>query len=297
VAAGQSEYAEISILTHPEAVEGVTDVLLELGAKGVAEERRPLNVRVVAYLPSDDGLDERVRRVRDRLSALERQGLRIGPGTVGLRTLEEKVWSEAWKDQFQILRVTPGLTIVPSWETYEPQKGEYVIILDPGAAFGTGGHATTRLCLQGLVQHLRPGDRVADVGCGSGILSIAAVALGARELVATDNDGSALSVAAANAKRNLVADQTEFKTADLLAGVSGTFDVIVCNIVSEEVIRLAESLPHLLAKGGRCVTSGFVTASIPEVEDALNRAGLQTLETPSEEGWAACIATRPERGR
>ena len=117
VTAGQPEYTEISILTHPEATEGVVDALLELGAKGVAEERRPLNVRVVAYLPTDDELDNRVRQVRERLSLLERQGLRIGPGTVGQRKLEDRVWGEAWKEQFQILRVTPGLTIVPSWET------------------------------------------------------------------------------------------------------------------------------------------------------------------------------------
>ncbi|MBN1460369.1 MAG: 50S ribosomal protein L11 methyltransferase [Armatimonadetes bacterium] len=295
--AGQPEYTEISILTHPEATEGVIDVLLELGAKGVAEERRPLNVRLVAYLPSDDELDSRVRQVRERLSALERQGLRIGPGTVGLRKLEEQAWSEAWKDQFQILHVTPGLTIVPSWDTYEPQEGEYVVTLDPGAAFGTGGHATTRLCLQGLVQHLRPGDRVADVGCGSGILAITAAALGAREVVATDNDTSVLSVGATNARRNLVAQQIEFRDADLLAGVPGRFDLIVCNIVADEIIRLAGGLPQLLNKGARCITSGFVAASISMVEDALNAAGLVTVDTPSEEGWAACIAMKPERGR
>jgi ribosomal protein L11 methyltransferase len=297
VTAGQPEYTEISILTHPEATEGVIDALLELGAKGVAEERRPLNVRVVAYLPTDEELDNRVRQVRERLSVLERQGLRIGPGTVGLRKLEEKAWSEAWKDQFEVLHVTPGLTIAPSWETYEPEEGEYVVILDPGAAFGTGGHATTRLCLQGLVQHLRPGDRVADVGCGSGILAITAAALGAREVVATDNDTSALSVGVANAKRNAVAQQIEFRDADLLGDAPGRFDLIVCNIVAEEIIRLAGSLPQLLTKGGRCVTSGFVTASIPMVEDALHGAGLVTVETPSEEGWAACIAMRPARGR
>jgi len=297
VTAGQPEYTEISILTHPEASEGVIDALLEIGAKGVAEERRPLNVRIVAYLPSDDQLDGCVREVRQRLSALERQGLRIGPGTVGLRKLEETVWSEAWKDQFQILRVTPGLTIVPSWETYEPEQGEYVVTLDPGAAFGTGGHATTRLCLQGLVQHLRPGDRVADVGCGSGILAITAAALGAREVVATDNDTSVLSVGAANAKRNSVAQQIHFRDADLLADVPGRFDLIVCNIVAEEIVRLAGSLQQLLTKGGRCITSGFVTASIPVVEDALQGAGLAIVETPSEEGWAACIAMKPERAR
>jgi ribosomal protein L11 methyltransferase len=293
--ADEVQYTEVSILTHPEAADGVVDVLLEQGAKGVAEERQPLHVRMTAYLPKDDELEARVKLIRERLTALERQGLRIGPGTIGLRTLEQKTWSEAWKDQFQVLKVTPGLTIVPTWEKYEPGPGEYVVLLEPGAAFGTGGHATTRLCLRALVDYLRPGDRVADVGCGSGILSVAAAALGAASVIATDNDRSALPIAQANARRNKVGDDISFTEADLLDGVAGPFDVIVCNIVAEEVVRLAEGFPRMLTKNGRCIASGFVPASIPRVEDAFVRGGLRILETPSEEGWAACVAMRPER--
>lgn len=293
----EPEYTEITILTHPEAVEGLADVLLELGAQGVAEERRPLHSRVIAYLLKSEELDSNVRTIRERLTSLERQGLRIGPGTIGLRTLETKAWSEAWKDLFQILKVTPGLIIVPSWEEYKPEPGEVVVVLEPGAAFGTGGHATTRLCLRGLVQYLRPGDRVADVGCGSGILAVTAAVLGAREVVATDNDRAALPITQMNARRNSVSEVIRMIEADLLPPGSASFDLIVCNIVAEEVMRLAESLPDLLVRGGRVVTSGFVSASIPRVEDALVRAGLEILETPSEEGWAACIAIRPAKAR
>jgi ribosomal protein L11 methyltransferase len=293
----EPEYTEITILTHPEAVEGIADALLEAGASGVVEERRPLHVRLVAYLPKDDELDARVRAIRARFGALEGQGLRIGPGTIGLRTLEARSWSEAWKDLFQILTVTPGLVIVPSWEEYEAKPGEVVVVLEPGAAFGTGGHATTRLCLRGLVEHMRPGDRVADVGTGSGILAITAAVLGAREVLATDNDRTTLPVAQVNARRNSVSDMMHFTECDLLPANAEAFDLIVCNIVAEEVMRLAETLPALLNRGGRVITSGFVTASIPRVEDALSRAGLRTLATPSEEGWAACIAMRPARAR
>ncbi len=291
------KFTEITVLTHLEACEGLTDALLGAGAKGVVEERRPLHVRVTAYLPADEQLEDHVRKVRQRLAALERQGLRIGPGTLGLHTLEQKVWSEAWRDQFQILKVTPGLVIVPSWEKYEPDEGEVVVVLEPGAAFGTGGHPTTRLCLRGLVRHLQPGDRVIDVGCGSGILAIAAAVLGASHVLATDNDVTALPIAQANAKRNAVADRIRFLEADLLTGVSGSWDLVVCNIVAEEVIRLAEALPSLLSGGGRCIVSGFVGASIARVEDALSGAGLTMVETPGEEGWAACVAMRPHRGR
>lgn len=291
------EYTEITVLTHPDAVEGVTDVLLDLGVKGIAEERHPLSSTLTAYLPADDSLDDHVRRLRQRLSDLERTGLRIGPGTVRVRTLETKAWSETWKEYFQILKVTPGLTIVPGWEEYKAEEGEFVIVLEPGAAFGTGGHATTRLCLRSIVQHIRPGDRVADVGCGSGILAITAAALGARKVIATDNDRLALEAARANAQRNRVATEIQLMDVDLLTGVSGQFDLIVCNIVAEEVIRLAEQFPRLLRKSGRCIASGFVTDSLSRIEDAFIECGLRILETPSEGGWAACVGVRPERSR
>jgi len=291
----EPEYTEVSILSHPEAAEGLADVLLSLGAAGVAEERRPLNVRIVAYLPKDEQLDEKVRAIRQRLTDLEREGLRIGPGTIGLRTLEASAWSEAWKDLFQILKIAPGLTIVPSWEPYQPAEGESAVILEPGAAFGTGGHATTRLCLRALVEQMRPGYRVADVGCGSGILGITAAVLGAREVLATDTDRLCLPVAQTNARRNGVLEQMHFVESDLLPEGSGQFDLVLCNIVAEEVMRLAERFPGALARGGQCITSGFVKDSLPRVEDALTRGGLVILHTPSEEGWAACVAMRPAR--
>lgn len=294
----EPQYTEITILVHADVVEGLTDILLTLGTKGVVEERRPLAVRVTAYLPTDERLEDRVKEVRGRLRALESAGLRLGPGTIGLRALGAESWAEAWKDQFQVQRITEGLVLAPSWEDYQAQAGESVVVLDPGAAFGTGGHATTRLCLRGLVAHIRPGDRVADVGCGSGILAITAAVLGAGSVVAIDSDPDALRVARQNARRNGVGEEIRVLSGDLIPEGLGPFDLILCNIVASEVIRLAETLAgreSALRAGGRFIGSGFPTTSIPMVEDALVRAGLEPVDTLSEEGWGACVAARPER--
>ena len=291
----EPQYTELTILTHAEAVEGLGDILLSLGAKGIAEERRPLQVRVTAYLLVDDKLDESVHAVRERLAVLEHEGLRIGPGTIGLRTVGAREWSEAWKDQFQIQQIAPRLIVAPSWEEYEAKPGESVVVLDPGAAFGTGGHPTTRLCLRALVEHLRPGDRVADVGCGSGILAVTAALLGAAHVVATDNDAGARAVALQNANRNGVTGRVEVIEADLVPERASQFDLIVCNIVSQEVLRLAQRLREILSRGGRFIGSGFLVTALPPIEDELANAGLRIVTTPSEEGWAACVAVRPDR--
>jgi len=293
----QPKFTEITILVHSDVVEGLSDILLALGARGVAEERRPLAVRVSAYLPASDQLSEQVKRVRERLAALEAEGLRIGPGTIGLRTVGAEAWSESWKDQFQVQQIAPGLVIAPSWENYQAKPGEAVVVLDPGAAFGTGGHATTRICLRAMAEHIVPGDRVADIGTGSGILAVTAAVLGASEVIAIDSDPTALPVARLNAIKNGVGDHVRVIQGDLLPEEMGPFGLIVCNIIASEVIRLAGGLRTLLSPGGRVIGSGFVVTSIPMVEDAFERGGLEPVGTLSEEGWAACVARRPQKRR
>jgi len=291
--AKEPQYSEISILTHAEAVESLSELLLSLGAKGIAEERRPLQVRITAYLLADETAEQPVGAVRERLSALEKEGLRIGPGTISVRPVAAQSWGELWKEQFEIQHIAPGLVIAPSWEDYQPQGGECVVVLESGAAFGTGSHATTRLCLRGLVEYIRPGDRVADVGCGTGILAISAALLGAHEVVATDNDPAVVPVARQNIKRNAVTEQVQVIEADLLPSSCGEFDLVVCNIVAEQAIRLAGDLRAILSRGGRFICSGFQAGAVPMVEDALVRGGLRMVATTGEEGWAACVAIRP----
>ena len=291
--AASQHFIEISALVHPDAVEGVSDLLLSLGAKGVADEGTEAQRKVTAYFPEDERHPERVAAVERRLQDLRAAGVEVGVGFVAVRVVEEVEWAELWRAYFHAQRVAPNLIIVPSWEEYQPQADEHVIVLDPGAAFGTGGHATTRLCLRALAERVRPGDRVADIGCGSGVLAIAAALLGASHVVATDSDPTALPVAQFNAERNRVPDRVEIIEGDLIALDRGPFDLIVCNILAPEVIRLSADLPALLRPGGRFIGSGFVTQDVPAVTAALAHVGLEVIGAPQEEEWAAVVAHWP----
>ena len=301
----RQHFIEVSVLLHPDAVEGVSGVLLALGAKGVADEGPPVGAhssapavvqrKVTAYFPDDGRDSERVAAVEQRLDDLRAAGIEVGVGFAAVRVVEEAEWGDLWRVHFHASRIAPNLIIVPSWEEHQPKPGEHVITLDPGAAFGTGGHATTRLCLRLLAEHVHPGDRVADIGCGSGVLAIAAARLGASCVIATDSDPTALPVAHFNVERNRVTDRVEILETDLIPLDRGPFDLAVCNILAPEVIRLAADLPALLAPGGRFIGSGFVLPSIPEVKEALTRAGLEVLATPEEGEWAAVIARLPEQ--
>jgi ribosomal protein L11 methyltransferase len=292
----RQSFIEISALVHPDAVEGVTEILLSLGAKGAAEEGTEAQRRVTAYFPEDDRTQERVAAVERRLEDLRAAGVEVGVGFVAVRVVEEVEWGDLWRVHFHASRIAPNLIIVPSWEEYQPKAGEHVIVLDPGAAFGTGGHATTRLCLRALSEQVRSGDRVADIGCGSGVLAVAAALLGASRVIATDSDPTAIPVAQFNVERNQVADRVEILESDLLPLDLGPFEIAVCNILAPEVIRLAADLPALLVPGGRFIGSGFVLESVPLVKEALHAAGMEVVSAPEEEEWAAVVARRREEG-
>ena len=295
------KWAEVTIETAPEAVEALSDALFGEGAQGVAEEPGNGVSRLTAYLRSDLSLPKRVARIHQRMRRLEEHGLSAAPGTIGVRQLEAKAWSEAWKDHFQILRLPPRLVIRPSWLDYHPAPSEAVVVLDPGMAFGTGSHPTTRLCLRAICERCRAGDRVIDVGAGSGILALAAAALGASSVLALDNDPLALSAARANVRRNRLGGRVSVRKGDLLHGITDSADLIVANIVAEALVEMAPMLAACLKPDGVFAGSGLTQARAPWVEDALTRAGLSPFERLSEnepqaDPWVAILARR-EAGR
>lgn len=207
----------------------------------------------------------------------------------------EPGWRDGWRAWFKASRVTERIVIRPSWEPWVPAPQDRVLDLDPGTAFGTGGHATTRLCLaelDRLVGHDEPMARVLDVGTGSGILAIAAARLGAYAVIAVDNDPEAVLVARENASRNAV-DDVVGASDDPLESIGGTFQLIVANILAPTLLQLREPLAERLAPGARIVLSGVLVEEGDSVREGFEQAGL-TFERSAIEGeWVALTLRRP----
>lgn len=214
-----------------------------------------------------------------------------------LHELGSDDWTEKWKCFYTIEHVGRHIVIQPSWLDYDAQVGDIVLNLDPGAAFGTGQHETTQLCLRAIEAQVQIGSSMIDVGCGSGILTIAAVKLGAAAVYALDIDPEAIHVTENNALTNGVAEQVRayvgsFRTdGPCLNDQVQNVDLIVVNISSAIVLDSLSTLADLLSSNGRAIVSGFLTRDIYEVEEAARRVGLSNLETHTQGDWACLVLT------
>ena len=253
-------------------------------------------IRVTAYYPVDDTLENRLLSIRSALDAAfvgDRGGGADADGirpVISVTQVAGDDWASAWKQHYHVDHVGRQTVIVPSWIEYTPEPGEAVVLLDPGEAFGTGQHQSTRGCIIALEESVRPGARVLDVGCGSGVLSIAAARLGAQNVVGIDIDSVAVNVARSNVAANKAADCVAIRQGDLAGGVWQEFDVVVANILADVVIELMPELPRVLAPGGRFVCSGFVDKHAARVEQALSAAGYCIIRRIQVEDWVTLVS-------
>lgn len=208
-------------------------------------------------------------------------------------TVHDADWANNWKRFFKPLPVGETLLIRPTWETVEDADGRHILSIDPGAAFGTGSHDTTRLVLETLERYVRQGDEILDIGCGSGILSIAALLFGASHAVGVDIDELAVRTAVENGAQNgFVPPQYEMRVGDLAKDITGTYRVVVANIVADAIIALTPSVPPFLAEDGVYIVSGIIESREPEVQKALAENGFTVTERLASGGWLCLVAKR-----
>ncbi|SFP78661.1 ribosomal protein L11 methyltransferase [Oscillibacter sp. PC13] len=257
------------------------------------EKRMEGKSRVTFYLEADEAGFAKLGEVRIALAQLKHSRTDCGTLLMTLENLEDADWENNWKQYYRPMEIGERLLVVPQWETADP-KGRIPLILDPGLTFGTGSHATTRLCLTALEQRIHGGERVLDLGCGSGILSIAALRLGAAHAFACDIDDKCLDVAYENAALNGIGPDTyTVRVGDILtnralqAEIDGGYDVVLANIVADVIIALAPAVRGLLAPGGVFLCSGIIDDRAEEVAGKLRAAGLKLLESRESEGWFA----------
>ncbi len=293
------KWIELYVQTDAEGAEAAAALLNENARGGAAIEQTltpeagetldPARAFTVRAFFSPDAVDA-LRRAETGLWHLAQLRSMSDPQ---IRELAEEDWAEAWKKHYAILHIGRRLVVKPTWLVYKPQPQDVVIELDPGMAFGTGLHPTTRLCLAALEDHISPGARVLDVGTGSGILAIAAAKLGAREVLALDVDAIAVETAMQNVASNRVADIVEVRRGALeVAAARNLFDLVCINILAEVIADLAPALASALGSGSRVIASGILGYKADQVARALQAVGIDIIERKPEDDWVALIGQR-----
>ncbi len=248
---------------------------------------------VTGYWRKDDRADGYRTGLARALTQLEqRSGIRC---RVEYETVDEEDWAESWKAHFEPERVGSRTVIRPSWRTYRAAPGDVVIEIDPGMAFGTGTHPTTRLCIQLLERWITPGARFLDVGTGSGVLMCVAAAFGAGPMTGVDADPVAVAVAAENLRKNRVPEERfSIRTGNLIDGIDDTFDVVAANILTPVILELLEGIGRVLAPGGVFIASGILEENIETVSAPMREMGLEIVETRAWEDWAVLAGRNPK---
>ncbi|MBQ9347873.1 MAG: 50S ribosomal protein L11 methyltransferase [Oscillibacter sp.] len=320
-------YLEVRIDTNHRGLDAVTAMLSSLGIDSVMvedeEEFRDFldqnrqywdyvdqglenemkgRSRVTFYLPEDQEGFSALAAARIALQELRASRDDCGPLLMTLENVQDADWENNWKQYYKPMEVGQKLLIVPVWEAADLPSGRIPVILDPGLAFGTGSHETTRLCLTLLERSVQGGERVLDLGCGSGILSIAALKLGAASADAVDIDEAAVRVARENAALNGIDENTcrtyagdVLKDASLRRKLGGGYQVVIANIVADVILGLAPIVPDLLAPGGQFLCSGIIDDREEEVQQGLEQKGWEIADTYSAGGWYAFRCLRREQ--
>lgn len=299
-------WLELTVQVHPEAVESVSELLRRYSSDGVViEEPFELTedgqdyrvlygqpVKIHAYIPIDGKEETTRQQVELGLWHLSSLGAHF-VGELQTRVVDEEDWANAWKDYYHVTHIGQRLVIRPSWRDYTPREHEVVVTLDPGMAFGTGVHPTTRMCLEQVERRVQSGMRILDVGTGSAILALAAAKLGAQSVDAIDNSSIAAESATANVAMNNLEDRVR-----VVLGVldeaeaerkAGQYDLVLANILAQVIGLIAPHLAQVLAPQGILVVSGIIEARRHDAEGPLLESGLKLIEEIKIDDWLALV--------
>lgn len=306
-------WIEIKVITKSEALEPVSGIFYGLDCKGVAiedpndilgREQGPLtwdfadinilehkgNAAVVkGYFSKEDNIEEVLQFVEEKLTELKEIGIDIGEGKVISTEMHEEDWANNWKKYYKPTKIGKSIVIQPIWENYEGTEEDLVVKLDPGMAFGTGTHETTRMCVEALEKFVKENSEVFDIGTGSGILAIVASKLGAKHVVGVDLD----PVAVDSAKENLTFNDVknvEILEGNLLDVVEGKADIVVANIIAEIICILVDDVKKAMNKDGIFITSGIIHDRRQMVIDKLEESGFEILEVNKDGEWNCIVA-------
>ncbi len=306
-------WIEVRVITKSEALEPVSGIFYSLDCKGVAiedpedilgREQGPLTwdfadinvlehkgkVAVVkAYFAEEDNIEEILGYVNEKLVELKEMGIDLGEAKVEHEKMYEEDWANTWKQYYKPSKVGEKIVVKPIWEEYEQKEGELVVNLDPGMAFGTGTHETTRMCIQALEKYVKEESTVFDVGCGSGILAIAAAKLGAKLAVGVDLDPVAVESSIENVGYNNL-NNIEILHGNLVEVIDGKADIIVANILAEIICILTDDVKRVMKDGGVFITSGIIHDRVDMVCEKLEATGFEVIEKNRDGEWNCIVA-------
>lgn len=299
------KWLEIDLITPPELSDALANFLTETGAQGIYEESPEISVApgdfpeppsketIKAFFPFDSRVEDHLAALDIYLESLDQLLPGVDKPQYKAEIISDMNWGEEWKKYFKPLRVSKTIVIKPTWERYTPEPRDIIIEMDPGMAFGTGQHPSTRMCLEALEDVLLKDrtvhqGKVLDVGTGTGILGIAAAKLGSGSVICVDIDKKATEVARENVVINQVADRVEVLNRDVTT-IEGPFDLILANLTARILLKLRQNLTALLKNGGYMIISGIIDQNRPDIEAHFLKEPFSLHHTIMEKEWVCYI--------
>lgn len=308
------KWAEITIKTTTEAVEAITNILYEQNVGGVSiedpkdfkfqkkheydwdfVEEEIFNsgydgVIIKTYITEERDVSDDIKLIKEKIEGLKEFGIDVGEAIVELSQVDEEDWANEWKNYYKPAKIGEKIVVKPTWEDYESKDTDLIIELDPGMAFGTGTHETTSMCIRELEKYVKPESKVFDIGCGSGILAIAAAKLGAKDVLAVDLDEVAVKVSKENIELNKVEGSVNALHGNLMEVVKDKADIVVANIIADIIKILAKDIKQFMKDDAVFISSGIIHAKVDEVKEALTQNGLEIVHVESLGEWNAIVS-------